>query len=134
MATRPVQASWRIGFDIGGTFTDFILIDGATGTLHLHKCLTTPEDPSIGALEGMADLLRAASVDLVDVGHVVHGTTLVHHAIIERNGGPPRLLTTRGFRDILEMGTEQRYDIHDLFLTFPSRSPLAATGARSPSG
>ena len=124
MATRHEQASWRIGFDIGGTFTDFILIDGATGALHLHKCLTTPEDPSIGALEGMADLLRAASVDLVDVGHVVHGTTLVTNAIIERNGARLGLLTTRGFRDILEMGTEQRYDIHDLFLTFPE--PLAA--------
>ena len=124
MATRHVQASWRIGFDIGGTFTDFILTDGATGALHLHKCLTTPEDPSIGALEGMADLLRAASVDLVDVGHVVHGTTLVTNAIIERNGARLGLLTTRGFRDILEMGTEQRYDIHDLFLTFPA--PLAA--------
>ena len=124
MATRHVQASWRIGFDIGGTFTDFILTDGATGALHLHKCLTTPEDPSIGALEGMADLLRAASVDLVDVGHVVHGTTLVTNAIIERNGARLGLLTTRGFRDILEMGTEQRYDIHDLFLTFPE--PLAA--------
>ena len=124
MATRHEQASWRIGFDIGGTFTDFILIDGATGALHLHKCLTTPEDPSIGALEGMADLLRAAAVDLVDVGHVVHGTTLVTNAIIERNGARLGLLTTRGFRDILEMGTEQRYDIHDLFLTFPA--PLAA--------
>ena len=124
MATRHEQASWRIGFDIGGTFTDFILTDGATGALHLHKCLTTPEDPSIGALEGMADLLRAASVDLVDVGHVVHGTTLVTNAIIERNGARLGLLTTRGFRDILEMGTEQRYDIHDLFLTFPE--PLAA--------
>ncbi len=124
MATQPEQASWRIGFDIGGTFTDFILIDGATGALHLHKCLTTPEDPSIGALEGMADLLRAASVDLADVGHVVHGTTLVTNAIIERNGARLGLLITRGFRDILEMGTEQRYDIHDLFLTFPE--PLAA--------
>ena len=124
MATRHVQSSRRIGFDIGGTFTDFILIDGATGALHLHKCLTTPEDPSIGALEGMADLLRTASVDLADVGHVVHGTTLVTNAIIERNGARLGLLTTRGFRDILEMGTEQRYDIHDLFLTFPE--PLAA--------
>ena len=124
MATRHEQASWRIGFDIGGTFTDFILTDGATGALHLHKCLTTPEDPSIGALEGMTDLLRAASVELVDVGHVVHGTTLVTNAIIERNGARLGLLTTRGFRDLLEMGTEQRYDIHDLFLTFPE--PLAA--------
>ena len=124
MATRHVQSSWRIGFDIGGTFTDFILIDGAKGGLHLHKCLTTPEDPSIGALAGLTDLLRAAGVELAEVGHVVHGTTLVTNAIIERSGARLGLLTTRGFRDILEMGTEQRYDIHDLFLTFPE--PLAA--------
>ena len=125
MATNQVQATpYRIGFDIGGTFTDFILVGGETGTLHLHKCLTTPEDPSIGALEGMTDLLRAAGVDLAEVDHVVHGTTLVTNAIIERSGARLGLLTTRGFRDILEMGTEQRYDIHDLFLTFPE--PLAA--------
>ena len=114
----------RVGFDIGGTFTDFILIDEANGRLHLHKCLTTPEDPSIAALAGLSDLLAAAGVDLVQVGHIVHGTTLVTNSIIERSGARLGLLTTRGFRDILEMGTEQRYDIHDLFLTFPE--PLAS--------
>ena len=123
MTTNHVQAPYRIGFDIGGTFTDFILVDGERGRLHLHKCLTTPEDPSIGALAGLSDLLEAVGVDIADVGHVVHGTTLVTNAIIERSGARLGLLTTRGFRDILEMGTEQRYDIHDLFLTFPE--PLA---------
>ena len=124
MATSESPTPCRIGFDIGGTFTDFILVDEAQGRLHLHKCLTTPEDPSIGALEGMTDLLRAAGIALADVDQVVHGTTLVTNAIIERTGARLGLLTTRGFRDILEMGTEQRYDIHDLFLTFPA--PLAA--------
>ena len=114
----------RVGFDIGGTFTDFILVDEANRRLHLHKCLTTPEDPSIAALAGLSDLLAAAGVDLVQVGHIVHGTTLVTNSIIERSGARLGLLTTRGFRDILEMGTEQRYDIHDLFLTFPQ--PLAS--------
>ena len=123
MASDHVQAPYRIGFDIGGTFTDFILVDGERGRLHLHKCLTTPEDPSIGALAGLSDLLEAVGVDIADVGHVVHGTTLVTNAIIERSGARLGLLTTRGFRDILEMGTEQRYDIHDLFLAFPE--PLA---------
>ena len=125
----------RVGFDIGGTFTDFILVDEANGRLHLHKCLTTPEDPSIAALAGLSDLLRGAGLDLAAVGHIVHGTTLVTNAIIERSGARLGLLTTRGFRDILEMGTEQRYDIHDLFLTFPQ--PLARAGenaARSPNG
>ena len=122
--TSKTNAPRRIGFDIGGTFTDFILADPASGRLHLHKCLTTPEDPSVGALAGMAELLQAAGVALSAVGHVVHGTTLATNAIIERSGARLGLLTTRGFRDVLEMGTEQRYDIHDLFLTFPE--PLAA--------
>ncbi len=112
-----------VGIDIGGTFTDFVLVDAADRRLHLHKCLTTPEDPAVGALAGMVELLRDAGVDLAEVGHVVHGTTLATNAIIERKGARLGLLTTRGFRDVLEMGTEQRYDIHDLFLTFPE--PLA---------
>ena len=124
MADLHDPAPYRIGFDIGGTFTDFILVGGAERRLHLHKCLTTPEDPSIGALAGLADLLRAAGVGLAEVDQVVHGTTLVTNAIIERAGARLGLLTTGGFRDVLEMGTEQRYDIHDLFLTFPA--PLSS--------
>ena len=116
-------ARYSLGFDIGGTFTDFVLVDGVENRLHLHKCLTTPEDPSIGALEGMTELLAETGVALGEIGHVVHGTTLATNAIIERKGATLGLLTTRGFRDILEMGTEQRYDIHDLFLSFPA--PLA---------
>jgi len=122
------MARYRLGFDIGGTFTDFVLVDSVEHRLHLHKCLTTAHDPSIGALQGMVELLDAAGVNLSEVGHVVHGTTLATNAIIERNGAKLGFLTTRGFRDILEMGTEQRYDIHDLFLTFPA--PLAARRQR----
>jgi 5-oxoprolinase (ATP-hydrolysing) len=110
---------YRIGFDIGGTFTDFILLDTKLSEIRLHKCLTTPHDPSVGALEGLTELLRAASLTLADIGDVVHGTTLVTNALIERRGARLGLITTRGFRDILEMGTEQRYDIYDLFLQFP---------------
>ncbi len=110
---------YRVGVDIGGTFTDFVLVDGETGRVRLYKCLTTPKDPSAGALEGLDELLRAADLRFADLGAVVHGTTLVTNAIIERNGSALGLLTTRGFRDILEMGTEQRYDIYDLFLRFP---------------
>ncbi|GHD44787.1 N-methylhydantoinase A [Thalassobaculum fulvum] len=112
-------ARYRIGFDIGGTFTDFVLLDEDDRALRLHKCLTTPADPSVGALQGMRELLDAAGLSMSAVGHVVHGTTLATNAIIERKGARLGLLTTRGFRDILEMGTEQRYDIHDLFLTYP---------------
>ena len=115
----PTSNRYRIGFDIGGTFTDFILLDTQRNEIRLHKCLTTPHDPSVGALEGLTELLQAARLTLAEIGDVVHGTTLVTNALIERSGARLGLITTRGFRDILEMGTEQRYDIYDLFLRFP---------------
>ncbi|MGH6814456.1 MAG: hydantoinase/oxoprolinase family protein, partial [Hyphomicrobiaceae bacterium] len=111
--------AYRIGLDIGGTFTDLILADERTHRISLHKCLTTPHDPSIGAFEGLVDLIRQAGIGLGDVDEIVHGTTLVTNTIIERTGVKLGLLTTHGFRDVLEMGTEQRYDIYDLFLRFP---------------
>jgi 5-oxoprolinase (ATP-hydrolysing)/N-methylhydantoinase A len=113
------MSRYRIGFDIGGTFTDFILLDGDRNTIRLHKCLTTPSDPSVGALEGLAQITADAGITLGDVGDIVHGTTLVTNALIERHGAKLGLITTQGFRDILEMGTEQRYDIYDLFLQYP---------------
>jgi 5-oxoprolinase (ATP-hydrolysing) len=125
--SRP-RDRFRVGVDIGGTFTDFVLVDAETGRARLHKCLTTPKDPSAGALEGLDELLRAAGLGFADLGTLVHGTTLVTNAIIERTGSPLGLVTTRGFRDVLEMGTEQRYDIYDLFLRFPE--PLVPRALR----
>ena len=119
---------YRLGFDIGGTFTDFVLVDSGTGAMRIHKCLTTPEDPAVGAIEGIDALLFDAGLTLADVGHLVHGTTLVTNAIIERRGAKVALMTTRGFRDVLEMGKQQRYDKHDLFLQFPE--PLVPRGLR----
>ena len=82
--------------------------------------ITRSDDPSRSALIGLEELMHKASISLADVDDIVHGTTLVTNAIIERKGGARMgLLTTAGFRDILEMGTEQRYDIYDLFLQFP---------------
>ncbi|MEM5461534.1 hydantoinase B/oxoprolinase family protein [Paraburkholderia phytofirmans] len=111
---------YRVGFDIGGTFTDFALHEANSGALEIYKTLTTPDDPSRGAVTGMEALLANASVSFADVQEVVHGTTLVTNALIEGKGCPTALLTTRGFRDVLELGFEQRYDIYDLFLTYPT--------------
>src|SRR6516225_3469848 len=94
---EPLEQRYRIGLDIGGTFTDFVLFDTRTSRLRIHKCLTTPKDPSLGALAGLEELCQIAGIRLADVG----------------------LLATRGFRDSLEMGIEQRYDIYDLFLRYP---------------
>jgi len=119
MPSPTLRPKIRIGFDIGGTFTDFVLADPATPALRLHKRLTTPEDPAIGALDGLRRIIADHGAALRDVADVVHGTTLVTNAVIERKGARLGLLTTAGFRDVLEAGTEQRYDIYDLFLTYP---------------
>jgi 5-oxoprolinase (ATP-hydrolysing)/N-methylhydantoinase A len=117
MPTDP-SPRYRLGFDIGGTFTDFVLFDAATGAIRLHKCLTTPQDPAVGALAGIAAITAAAGITLAEISELLHGTTLVTNALIERRGAMLGLITTQGFRDILEFGIEQRYDIYDLFLKF----------------
>jgi 5-oxoprolinase (ATP-hydrolysing) len=110
---------YRIGIDIGGTFTDFILYDAHGRNVLLHKVLTTPNDPSKAAMLGLDEITKMAGITLSDVSEILHGTTLVTNAIIERKGAKLGLITTLGFRDVLEMGFEQRYDIYDLFLSFP---------------
>ncbi len=114
-----VAAGFRCAFDIGGTFTDFVLLDAANAAVHIHKCLTTPIDPAEGALAGLDTLLAQVGISYADLDDVLHGSTLVTNLVIERTGARAALITTRGFRDILEFGTEQRYDIHDLFMRFP---------------
>src|SRR5579871_5139805 len=114
------EARFRAGVDIGGTFTDLILIDDATGALTVGKVLTTPADPAAAVAEALADALQRADADPRHVQHVVHGTTLVTNAIIERKGARTALLTTRGFRDAYEIAREHRYDLYDLFLEMPT--------------
>ncbi len=110
---------YRIGVDIGGTFTDLVMIDTRNGRLFNEKILTTPADPSVGVLDGVEMLLRATGVKASDVHHVIHGTTLVANALIERKGVPTALITTEGFRDIVEIGLEWRYDLYDLTMELP---------------
>jgi 5-oxoprolinase (ATP-hydrolysing) len=122
------QTRWRVGFDIGGTFTDFVLFDGQSGTVFLHKRLTTPHDPSDAAIKGLEEIVAKVGISLADIDEIVHGTTLVTNAIIEQKGAKLGLITTNGFRDVLEIGREQRYDIYDLFLKFPE--PLVSRDLR----
>jgi N-methylhydantoinase A len=104
------------GADVGGTFTDIALYDAETRTLVLNKLLTTPDDPRQAILDGLAALEAP-------VGLVIHGTTLVTNALIERRGVPVGLITTEGFRDVLEIGTELRYDT--FALQMERSAPLA---------
>lgn len=110
---------YRLGVDIGGTFTDFALFGPDGATLAIFKQLTTPDDPSRAVIEGITALLDQEQIAITDVGEVVHGTTLVTNAIIERRGARTGLLTTEGFVDVLDMREEKRYDVFDLRITFP---------------
>ena len=111
--------SWRIGVDIGGTFTDFALLDGAARKLAIHKQLTTPADPSAAVIEGVGAILSANNVAIEDVSTIAHGTTLVTNAVIERRGALTGMLVTDGFGDIMDTGLEQRYDLFDLRIRYP---------------
>src|SRR3989449_6321833 len=102
----------RLGVDIGGTFTDLVVIDEATATARVGKVLTTAKDPAHGVEEGIHALLDEAGVRSDAVRAVVHGTTLATNALIERKGAKTALLTTEGFRDALEIRREGWYDFH----------------------
>lgn len=110
---------YSVGIDIGGTFTDFALLDASRRLVKLHKRLTTPKNPAEALVAGFVELCCSARVDAREIGEVVHGTTLVTNAVIERKGARTALLVTEGFADILDMGYEKRYDIFDLNLRFP---------------
>lgn len=108
----------RLGVDIGGTFTDIVLETG--GERHTAKVLTTTQAPEIAFLEGVAQVLSQAGMGPSQVDLLVHGTTLATNALIERKGARTALVTTRGFRDTLEMGTESRYEQYDLNIDLPA--------------
>ncbi|HLE28707.1 MAG TPA: hydantoinase/oxoprolinase family protein, partial [Anaerolineales bacterium] len=109
----------RLGVDVGGTFTDFVLLDDATGQVRTYKCLTTPRDPSNAIEEGIRGLATRVPGCVERLEEIIHGTTLVINAIIERKGARTGLITTQGFRDVLELGREIRYAPYDVFAEFP---------------
>ena len=112
---------YRIGIDIGGTFTDFALMKG--DDLVLHKNLSTPEDRSLGVIQGLERLADIEGVSLAEllgeVDAIVHGTTVADNTLIEMNGATTGLLTTEGFRDELELRRGYKEDIWDVRLTPP---------------
>ncbi|NWF57301.1 MAG: hydantoinase/oxoprolinase family protein, partial [Syntrophaceae bacterium] len=113
------MGKYKLGIDIGGTFTDFVLLDEEKGWMEVGKRLTTPDDPSRAVLDGFNQILRQSGRTPEDVAVVIHGTTLVTNTLIERKGARTGLITTQGFRDVLEMGNEVRYELYDLSLDKP---------------
>ncbi|MBI3090642.1 MAG: hydantoinase/oxoprolinase family protein [Candidatus Tectomicrobia bacterium] len=119
---------YAVGIDIGGTFTDLVMYGDTNRLLITGKVLTTPENPALGALEGLRRLMERAGIGGREIEVVVHGTTLVANAIVERKGATTGLLTTNGFRDIIETRREKRYDLYDLSAQFPE--PLVPRSRR----
>jgi N-methylhydantoinase A len=115
MSTAPLS----LGIDIGGTFTDLVIHDPRDGRAVIWKESTTPDDPARGALLGTRRVLQKAGAKPEQVGRVVHATTLFTNALIERKGAKTGLLTTAGFRDVLEIGRERKYELYDLFIEMP---------------
>jgi N-methylhydantoinase A len=111
--------AFRVGFDVGGTFTDFAL-QADDGRLLTGKRLTTPDDPARACVEGLRELVARAGLGWADLVQAVHGTTLGSNVVIERRGRNVALLTTRGFRDVLIIGREKRYQLYDLFIEKPA--------------
>jgi N-methylhydantoinase A len=109
---------YRVGIDIGGTFTDMLLV-GDDGTAVIGKTLTTPQDPSLAVENALRPALANGVVKPGERGTLIHGTTLVTNALIERKGALTALLTTAGFRDAVEIGREHRYELYDLNLELP---------------
>lgn len=120
MTSEQRQTDWSIGVDIGGTFTDVVLWREGAPAMRREKLLTTPDDPSRAVVEGIKRALEHQGVSAADLGTVVHGTTLVANALIERRGVTTGLITTRGFRDVLGLGREWRYDLYDLTIALPA--------------
>lgn len=113
------SSSYLLAVDIGGTFTDIVLLDQKQNELIVGKVLTSHPDPSDAVIRGVDLVLKQHAIESENISRVIHGTTLITNTLIERKGAKTALLTTRGFRDALEIGREGRYDIYDLGLVKP---------------
>lgn len=121
MTARAQDVSVRVAVDIGGTFTDIALLDGA-GIIHQSKVSSTPDDPSRAVVQGVAALLAELRIAPAQVAEVLHGTTVGSNTILQRTGARTGLITTRGFRDVLEIGRIRMPDMFDL--TWDKPKPL----------
>ena len=116
--------AWFIGVDVGGTFTDFYAFDEDGDIACVHKTPSTPDDPSEAILGGLADICEKQGIATTDIVRLAHGTTVATNALIQRRGAKVALITTAGFRDLLEIGRQIRPRMYDLKADNPA--PLVA--------
>ena len=112
--------SWTIGVDVGGTFTDFYAANNEEDIFHVSKTPSTPENPAEAILTGLVTLCEQFNIPLNKIERLSHGTTVGTNALIQRTGSRVALITTHGFRDLLEIGRQTRPHMYDLFKDYPS--------------
>jgi N-methylhydantoinase A len=117
--TRERDGAIRVGIDVGGTFTDAVLVDGG-GRLHVAKVRSTPADAAVGFVEGLEELARRSGHAAGELTYLAHGTTVATNAIVQGRLARAGLITNAGFRDILEIGTQQRRRVYDLWEPQPA--------------
>ena len=110
---------YRIGFDVGGTFTDFSVLNDTDGCVNYFKVPSTPQDPSLAIELGLSRLIKDLELEPGDIDHLGHGTTVATNLVIERKGARTGLLTTRGFRDVLEIGRQTRPHLYKYRINRP---------------
>ena len=115
--------SYRLSVDVGGTFTDIVLFDEKTQTIHTTKVHSTPSDSSIGIEKGIRKICRQAGITPEDISYFIHGTTVATNALLERKGAKSALITTQGFRDIMEIANQTRPDLYNFWVQRPP-SPI----------
>lgn len=123
-----MTARYALGIDIGGTFTDVVVYDRAEGRQFSRKLLTTHDDPARAVLDGVRQTIQEDGVSPDTIGKVVHATTLFTNALIERKGAVTGLIATEGFRDVVEIGRERKYELYDIHIQKPA--PLAPRDRR----
>ena len=117
--TNTKPTGWRVGVDSGGTFTDICLYDERTGRTDVWKTASTPDDPSRGIFDAMTEVLERVGVRMSDLSYFGHGTTVATNALIELEGARTGLITTDGFRDLLEIGRQKRPSLYDMMADKP---------------
>jgi N-methylhydantoinase A len=128
MESTNLETRLYIGIDIGGTFTDFVAFDTLSRQFNTLKILSTPQSPETAVLQGLARMLEHLGANQEQVQAIFHGSTVATNALLERKGARTALITTAGFRDVLEIGRQNRPELYNLFT--PIRKPLIPSSLR----
>ena len=110
---------YRLSVDVGGTFTDIVLFDDEKKQIHTTKVSSTPQDQSIGLIEGIEKICRQVGIDYNKITYFIHGTTVATNALLERKGAKTALIVTEGFRDVFEIGRQSRPDLYNFWMSRP---------------